>query len=62
MPPGIATRRLDALADTEADLVSLRVLQTAGARLDPALAARVEPGFGCRLQRVAEGRVEDRSS
>ncbi|MER6059821.1 AMP-binding protein [Streptomyces sp. NPDC001792] len=57
--PGIAARWLDALDGAEADLASLRVLQIGGgtSRLDPALAARIEPGFGCRLQQVW-GRAE----
>ncbi|MFI6353331.1 AMP-binding protein [Streptomyces sp. NPDC050743] len=52
--PGIAARWLDALDDAVADLASLRVMQIGGgaSRLDPALAARIEPGFGCRLQQV----------
>ncbi|OLZ66588.1 hypothetical protein AV521_27230 [Streptomyces sp. IMTB 2501] len=38
-------------------LDSLRVLQIGGGRLAPGLAARIEPGFGCRLQQVS-GRAE----
>ena len=40
------------------DLSSLCMLQVGGSLLEPALAARVEPGLGCRLQQVlgmAEG-------
>ncbi|MEV6291271.1 AMP-binding protein [Streptomyces sp. NPDC051896] len=57
--PGIAARWLDAMDGAEADLASLRVMQIGGgaSRPDPALAARIEPGFGCRLQQVW-GRAE----
>lgn len=57
--PGIAARWLDALDGAEADLASLRVMQIGGgaSRPAPALAARIEPGFGCRLQQVW-GRAE----
>lgn len=40
------------------DLASLRTLQIGGAKLEPGLAARVEPTLGCQLQQVfgmAEG-------
>jgi yersiniabactin salicyl-AMP ligase len=42
------------------DLSSLGTLQVGGSRLDPALARRVEPALGCRLQQVfgmAEGLI-----
>ncbi|KRE88747.1 AMP-dependent synthetase [Frateuria sp. Soil773] len=42
----------------DADLSSLRLLQVGGARLEPALAKRIAPELGCRLQQVfgmAEG-------
>lgn len=57
LSPGAAALWLDALDDTKADLDSLRVTQIGGAHLDQTLAARIEPGFGCRLQRVY-GRAE----
>ncbi|WP_369389060.1 (2,3-dihydroxybenzoyl)adenylate synthase [Streptomyces sp. CG1] len=55
--PSVAVRWLDALDGAGADLGSLRVLQIGGGRLAPDLAARIEPGFGCRLQQVF-GRAE----
>ncbi|OXY94020.1 (2,3-dihydroxybenzoyl)adenylate synthase [Streptomyces diastatochromogenes] len=58
--PTVAARWLDALDGARAGLDSLRVMQIGGGRLHPDLAARVEPGFGCRLQQVfgrAEGLV-----
>ena len=42
----------------DANLSSLRLLQVGGARLEPALAKRITPAVGCRLQQVfgmAEG-------
>lgn len=44
----------------DSDLASLALIQVGGARLDSALAAKVEPAFGCRLQQVfgmAEGLI-----
>lgn len=57
--PSVAQVWLETLewAD-DVDLSSLQVVQIGGARLHPELAARVGPGFGCRLQQVfgmAEG-------
>ncbi|EST24143.1 (2,3-dihydroxybenzoyl)adenylate synthase [Streptomyces roseochromogenus] len=48
---------LDGQTSPAGALASLRVLQIGGGRLAPGLAARIEPGFGCRLQQVS-GRAE----
>ncbi|MGN9840968.1 (2,3-dihydroxybenzoyl)adenylate synthase [Nonomuraea sp. H19] len=56
--PTVAQLWLEAVEWEPADLSSLRVIQIGGARLQPELAARIEPGLGCRLQQVfgmAEG-------
>ncbi|MEU0939514.1 AMP-binding protein [Embleya sp. NPDC005971] len=56
--PTVARLWLEALEWGAADLSSLRLIQIGGAKLPVELAARIEPGFGCRLQQVfgmAEG-------
>ncbi|WP_165977520.1 (2,3-dihydroxybenzoyl)adenylate synthase [Nonomuraea diastatica] len=56
--PTVAQLWLEAVEWGAADLSSLRMIQIGGARLQPELAARIEPGLGCRLQQVfgmAEG-------
>lgn len=58
--PPIALMWLEAKAITSADLSSLEVLQVGGAKLTPAIAARVTPTLGATLQQVfgmAEGLV-----
>lgn len=58
--PALLNFWLDAREWDESDLSSLRCLQVGGAPLDPAVAMRVEPTLGCRLQQVfgtAEGLV-----
>ncbi|WP_405526562.1 AMP-binding protein [Streptomyces avidinii] len=56
--PAAAQLWLDAAATVRAaDLSSLRLVQIGGAPLPPAIAARVGPGLGCRLQQVS-GRAE----
>ena len=66
--PSVAQLWLEGMEWAAADLRSLRVLQIGGAKLQPSLAARIMPTFGCTLQQVfgmAEGlltftRLEDR--
>lgn len=66
--PPLAMLWLDAQAQRQADLSSLRVLQVGGAKLLSTAAARVTPILGCTLQQVlgmAEGllcytRLDDR--
>ncbi|MBF8191540.1 AMP-binding protein [Nonomuraea sp. K274] len=56
--PTVAQLWLEAMEWEPAGLSSLRMIQIGGARLQPELAARIEPGLGCRLQQVfgmAEG-------
>ncbi|MFI5782798.1 (2,3-dihydroxybenzoyl)adenylate synthase [Nocardia sp. NPDC051570] len=56
--PSVAQLWLEAAEWTSAKLASLRVMQIGGAMLPTALAERIEPTFGCRLQQVfgmAEG-------
>lgn len=51
---------LDAAKDHRAEIASLRFVQVGGAKLPPAIAARIEPELGCLLQQVfgmAEGLV-----
>lgn len=51
---------IDAAARRNDDLSSLQYLQVGGARLSPAVASRILPALGCRLQQVfgmAEGLV-----
>ncbi len=58
--PPIALMWLEAKATSRADLSSLEVLQVGGAKLTPAVAARVTPTLGVTLQQVfgmAEGLV-----
>jgi 2,3-dihydroxybenzoate-AMP ligase len=58
--PSVAQLWLEAAEWTEADLSSLRLLQVGGAKLQPELAERIAPAFGCTLQQVfgmAEGLV-----
>ncbi|MFI8876753.1 AMP-binding protein [Streptomyces sp. NPDC055243] len=57
LDPGTAQQWLDAQDDGPYDLSSLRLIQIAGARPHPELAARIQPAFGCRLQQVF-GRAE----
>ncbi|MFI1651421.1 (2,3-dihydroxybenzoyl)adenylate synthase [Streptomyces avidinii] len=47
----------DAATVRAADLSTLRLVQIGGAPVPPAIAARVGPGLGCRLQQVS-GRAE----
>nr|WP_123566076.1 (2,3-dihydroxybenzoyl)adenylate synthase [Pseudomonas vranovensis] len=66
--PPLAMLWLDAQAQRQADLSSLRLLQVGGAKLLSTAAARVKPVLGCTLQQVlgmAEGllcytRLDDR--
>lgn len=56
--PPLLQAWLEAREWDSADLSSLAFLQVGGARCEPALAAQVAPGFGCRTQQVfgmAEG-------
>ena len=56
--PPLVNLWLQACEWDTSDLSSLCVLQVGGSHLEPALAARVEPALGCRLQQVfgmAEG-------
>jgi 2,3-dihydroxybenzoate-AMP ligase len=56
--PSVAQLWLEAVEWTSTDLTSLRMMQVGGARLQPSLAARITPAFGCALQQVfgmAEG-------
>ncbi|TRX74490.1 (2,3-dihydroxybenzoyl)adenylate synthase [Pseudomonas mangiferae] len=56
--PPLAMLWLDAQAERQADLSSLRLLQVGGSRLGSSAAQRVLPVLGCRLQQVlgmAEG-------
>ncbi len=58
--PPLVIAWLDALPALGRDLSSLELLQVGGAKLDEAVARRIEPAFGCRLQQVfgmAEGLV-----
>ncbi|MCK7626538.1 AMP-binding protein [Streptomyces sp. RS10V-4] len=60
LPPAAAERVLDELPIGQLDLSSLRLVQIDGAPLPRALAERLGPALGCRLQRVlclAEGLV-----
>jgi 2,3-dihydroxybenzoate-AMP ligase len=51
--PAIVGRWLDYRADhPDTDVRSLRLIQVAAARLDPALAERIGPELGCTLQQV----------
>ena len=56
--PTVAQLWLETVEWVEADLSSLRLIQIGGAKLQPEVAAQIEPAFGCRLQQVfgmAEG-------
>jgi 2,3-dihydroxybenzoate-AMP ligase len=56
--PSVAQLWLEAVEWTSTDLASLRMMQIGGAKLQPSLAARIAPAFGCPLQQVfgmAEG-------
>lgn len=56
--PALARQWLDALADGQYDLSSLRLVQIGGAPPRPELAARIQEAFDCRLQQgfeLAEG-------
>jgi yersiniabactin salicyl-AMP ligase len=56
--PPLAQLWLQAREGDDTDLTSLRHLQVGGARLEPALARKIAPVLGCRLQQVfgmAEG-------
>ncbi len=58
--PPLALAWIEALPSLDVDIASLEVLQVGGAKLDAAIARRVEPELGARLQQVfgmAEGLV-----
>lgn len=58
--PPLAQLWVSAREWDDSDLSSLQVLQIGGSRLEPGLAAAIEPALGCRLQQVfgmAEGLI-----